>query len=163
MDAILEFVESFAIECKTMKIGPKRKTIPSNNQDAFCNIVRPIIEGQKICREEVCSLPCHVSHEIKPRSTKVKESDNLYAILASQTQQSPYFLRKWLRTFMQSHKTYFEKCGQFYLSTKGLNFDTWMEAIDEGSKGDVLTYMVLAYSSICTHLFIFIMVSFGQH
>ena len=40
---------------------------------------------------------------------------------------------------MQSHKTYFEKCGQFYLSTKGLNFDTWMEAIDEGCKGDVLT------------------------
>ena len=40
---------------------------------------------------------------------------------------------------MQSHKTYFEKCGQFYLSTKGLYFDTWMEAIDEGRKGDVLT------------------------
>ena len=40
---------------------------------------------------------------------------------------------------MQSHKSYFEKCGQFYLSTKGLNFDTWMEAIDEGHKGDVLT------------------------
>ena len=40
---------------------------------------------------------------------------------------------------MQLHKSYFEKCGQLYLSTKGLNFDTWMEAIDEGHKGDVLT------------------------
>ena len=40
---------------------------------------------------------------------------------------------------MQSHKTYFKKCGQFYLSRKGLNFDTWVEAIDEGCKGDVLT------------------------
>ena len=92
MDAILELTESFAIECKTMKIRPKRKTIPSNNPDTFCNIVRPILEGQKICREEVCSLPCCVSHEVKPRSTKVKESDNLYALFASQTQQSPYFL-----------------------------------------------------------------------
>ena len=97
------------------------------------------MEGQKIRREEVCSLTCCVSDEIKPRSMKVKESDNLYSIFASQTQQSPYFLRKWLRTFMQSHKTYFEKCGQFYLSTKGLNLDIWMEAIDEGRKGDVLT------------------------
>ena len=122
MDAILELAECFAIECTTMKIRPKRKTIPSNNPDAFCNIVRPILEGQKIYREEVCSLPCHVSHEIKPQSTRVKESDNLYAIFASQTQQSPYFLRKWLRTFMQSHKTYFEKCGQFYLSTFPFTF-----------------------------------------
>ena len=40
---------------------------------------------------------------------------------------------------MKSHKSYFEKCGQFYLSTKGLNFDTWVEATDEGCKGDVLT------------------------
>ena len=40
---------------------------------------------------------------------------------------------------MQSRKSYFEKCGQLYLSTKGLNFDTWIEAIDEGCKGDVLT------------------------
>ena len=139
MDTILDLVKSFAIEHKTTKNRPKRKTIPSNNPDAFCNIVRPILEGQKIHREEVCSLPCHVSHEIKPRSIKVKESDNLYAIFASQTQQSLYFLQKWLRTFMQSHKTYFEKCGQFYFSTKGLNFDSWMEAIDEGCKGDVLT------------------------
>ena len=40
---------------------------------------------------------------------------------------------------MQSRKTYFKKCGQFYLSTKGLDLDMWMEAIDEGHKGDVLT------------------------
>ena len=40
---------------------------------------------------------------------------------------------------MQSHKMYFKKCGQFYLSTKGLDLDKWMEAIDEGCKGDVLT------------------------
>ena len=92
MDAILELTESFAIEHKTTKIMPKRKTIPSNNPDASCSIVRPILEGQKIHRGEVCSLPCHVSHEIKPQSIKVKESDNLYAIFASQTQQSPYFL-----------------------------------------------------------------------
>ena len=139
MDTILELAENFAIERKTTKVRPKRKSIPSNNPEAFCNIVRPILEGQKIHREEVCSLPCHASHEIKPRSTRVKENDNLYAIFASETQQTPYFLQKWLRTFMQSHKTYFKKCGQFYLSTKGLDLDTWMEAIDEGRKGDVLT------------------------
>ena len=92
MDAILELVENFAIKHKTTKVRPKRKTIPSNNPDAFCNIVRPILEGQKIHREEVCSLPCRVSHEIKPRSTRVKENDNLYTIFSSQTQQTLYFL-----------------------------------------------------------------------
>ena len=103
----------------------KRKTIPSNNPHAFCTIVRPILEGQKIQREEVCSLACHISHEIKPRSIKVKEDDNLSAIFSSKIQQTPSFMQKWLKTFMQSHKAYFEKCGQFYLSTKGLNFKTW--------------------------------------
>ena len=99
MDAILELAESFAIERKTMKIMPKRKKIPSNNPDTFCNIVRQILEGQKICREEVCSLLCHVSHEIKPRSIKVKEDDNLYAIFASQIQQSSYFFMKVAHNF----------------------------------------------------------------
>ena len=50
-----------------------------------------------------------------------------------------FFICRWLRTFMQLHKSYFENCGQFYLSTKDLNFDTWIEAINEGHKGDVLT------------------------
>ena len=40
---------------------------------------------------------------------------------------------------MQTHRAFFESCGQFYLTSKGLSFDTWIEAIDEGRKGDVLT------------------------
>ena len=54
---------------------------------------------------------------------------------------------------MQSHKAYFEKCGQFYLSTKGLNFETWMEAIDEGRKGDVFTLYGLSLLAD-VHMFI---------
>ena len=108
MDTILELAENFAIEGKTTKVRPKRKTIPSYNPDAFCNVVRPILEGQKIHREEVCSLPCHVSHEIKPRSIRVKENDNLYAIFSSQTQQTPYFMCKWLRTFNSGLKLRFQ-------------------------------------------------------
>ena len=54
---------------------------------------------------------------------------------------------------MQSHKSYFENCGQFYLSTKGLDFDTWMEAIDEGHKGDVLTlYGLSLLTDVHTHI-----------
>ena len=98
MDTIFELTENFAIEWKTMTTMPKRKKIPSNNPHAFCNIVRPILEGQKICREEVCSLSFHVSHKIKPQSIKVKEDDNLYAIFTSQIQQTLFFIQKWLRT-----------------------------------------------------------------
>ena len=47
-DAILELAESVAIEKKTPKTCSTHKNIPSNNPEAFCNIVRPILEGQKI-------------------------------------------------------------------------------------------------------------------
>ena len=56
MDTILELAENFIIEQKTRKTMLKRKKIPTNNPDAFCSIVRLILEDQKICREEVCSL-----------------------------------------------------------------------------------------------------------
>ena len=61
MDAILELAENFAIEGRTTKVRPKRKIIPSNNPDAFCNVVRPILEGQKIHREEVLLVQSIVS------------------------------------------------------------------------------------------------------
>ena len=63
----------------------------------------------------------------------------MYAIFTSISGQTPYFLRNWLKTFVQMHRKYFERCGQFYLTTKGLSFDTWLDTIDEGRKRDVLT------------------------
>ena len=64
---------------------------------------------------------------------------------------------------MQSHKSYFEKCGQFYLSTKGLNFDTWIEAIDEGHKGDMLTlYGLSLLANMHTYIYIYIYLHNGQ-
>ena len=62
MDAILELAESVAIEHKTPKCHSRRKTIPSNNPDAFCNLVRPILEGKKnMQRGGMCpTLPCQL-------------------------------------------------------------------------------------------------------
>ena len=59
---------------------PKWRNIPCNNPYKFCKNVDPIMEQDRISREEMVSLPCRATHQIKPQSLRVLENDNLYAI-----------------------------------------------------------------------------------
>ena len=115
---------------------PRCKKIPTNNPVPYCDIVRPILETQKMCREEVSVLECRQTHEIKPRSVRNKENDNLYAIFVPLISQMPQFIRKWLKTFMLTHESIMTEKGRFYLSTKKLLYTQWLEAVDDGRKGD---------------------------
>ena len=65
---------------KLLKMPRKRKIVPSNKPYLYCNVVCPILESQKVQREEVSQLQCRSMHEIHAMSTKTKENDNLYAI-----------------------------------------------------------------------------------
>ena len=76
-------------------------------------------------------------------STKTKEDNNLFAIYGCRVSQTPYFMCKWLHTFLQSYQGFFEEWGEFYLQTKEMSFKTWLEAIINGRKGDVLTLYAL--------------------
>ena len=45
---------------------------------------------------------------------------------------------------MLTYHGFFTECGDFYLKTKGMSFDVWMQAIKDGRKGDILTLFVLS-------------------
>ena len=118
---------------------PKQRNIPCNNPYKFCKNVDPILEQDQISREEMVSLPCRGTHQIKPQSLWVLENDNLYAIYSPHIKQDIGFLRKWLKTFVISNRAHFEESASDYLQSKGMSLDIWMDAISDGRKGDTLT------------------------
>ena len=118
---------------------PKRKNIPCNNPYKFCKNVEPIMERDKISREEMVSLPCWATHQIKPRSLQIPENDNLYAIYSPHIKQDIDFLCKWLKTFVISNQAHFEESASDYLQSKGMSLDIWIDALCDGRKGDTLT------------------------
>ena len=73
--------------------------------------------------------------------------------------QSLFFIWKWLKTFMMSYHNHFKERGDFYLKTKGMSLDVWMEAIEDGCRGDVLTLYTL---SILTNIHTYIHLHEGQ-
>ena len=117
---------------------PKQKNIPCNNPYKFCKNVEPIIERDKISREEMVSLPCRATLQIKPRSLWILENDNLYAMYSPHIKQDIDFLRKWLKTFVISNRAHFEESASDYLQSKGMSLDIWMDALCDGRKGDTL-------------------------
>ena len=117
---------------------PKQRNIPCNNPYKFCKNVDPIMEQDRISREEMVSLPCRATHQIKPQSLWIPENDNLYAIYSPHIKQDIRFLRKWLKTFVISNRAHFEESALDYLQSKGISLDMWMDALSDGCKGDTL-------------------------
>ena len=76
------------------------------------------MERDKISREEMVSLLCRATHQIKPRSLRIPENDNVYAIYSPHIKQDIDFLRKWLKTFVISNHAHFEECASEYLQSK---------------------------------------------
>ena len=93
-------------------------------------------------------------------STQTKEDDNLNVIYGPKVSQTPYFVHQWLHTFLLSYQGFFEERGDFYLQTKGMSFETWLEAVINGRKGDVLTFFAL---NILTHMHIYVHLHDGVH
>ena len=118
---------------------PKWKNISCNNPYKFCKNVDPIMEQDRISREEMVSLPCWATHQIKPRSLWIPENDNLYAIYSPHIKQDIGFLCKWLKTFVISNRAHFEESASDYLQSKGMSLDIWMDALSDGRKGDALS------------------------
>ena len=100
---------------------PKWRNIPCNNPYKFCKNIDPIMERDRIGREEMVLLPCQATHQIKPRSLWVLENDNLYAIYSPHIKQDIGFLHKWLKTFVISNRAHFEESASDYLQSKGMS------------------------------------------
>ena len=97
------------------------------------------MERDKISREEMVSLLCWATHQIKPHLLRIHENNNLYVIYSPHIKQDIDFLCKWLKTFVISNCAHFEECASKYLQSKGISLDIWMDALHEGHKGDTLT------------------------
>ena len=123
---------------------PKQKNIPCNNPYKFCKSVEPIMERDKISREDMVSLTCWATNQIKPRSLKIHKDDNLYVIYSPHIKQDIDFLPKWFKTFIISNHAHFEEHASNYLQSKGMSLDAWMDALWEGHKGDTLTLYSLS-------------------
>ena len=61
---------------------------------------------------------------------------------------------------MLTYQAYFKERGDFNLKTKGMSFDIWIEAIEDGRKGDVLILFAL---SILTDVHAYVHLHAGQH
>ena len=78
---------------------PKQKKLPTTNPIPYCDIVRPILEMQRIRREEIPTLECRSTHVLKSRSVRDKENDNLYSIYGSLVSQNDTFMHNAFHAF----------------------------------------------------------------
>ena len=116
----------------------KIKDIPCKNPHNYCGVVEPIYEVHTVTQQELTELPCRTTHQIKARSSKVLENDNLYAIFLKYTKYYVTFIGNWLKVFMLANNRNFERHAVKYLASKVLSYDNWCDSITQGRKGDVL-------------------------
>ena len=98
MDAIAEAAVK-TIKCESIETMLQRSKLLSNNPYGYKVEVDPIYKYQCITRDEMVGLLCRVTHLIKPRSVKICEDDNLYAIYAPHVNKLVTFMREWLKCF----------------------------------------------------------------
>ena len=104
----------------------------------------PIYEHQHITRDEMVELPCRSMHRIQPRSVKIQEDDNLYAIYAPHINKPVMLMSEWLKCSALSNSALFNKCANNYLKSKGMTLEVWIDTIREGRKGDILSLYALS-------------------
>ena len=138
MNAIVE-VAVKTIKTKSIQTMLQGTKLPSNNPYGYKVVVDPIYEYKCITRDEMIGLPCRVIHLIKPRSVKIWEDDNLYAIYAPHVNKLVTFIREWLKCFAISNSSLLNRCAKNYLVSKGMTIKVWLNAIKEGWKGDILS------------------------
>ena len=122
----------------------RKRTLLSNNPFGFTTKIKSILETDRITREEMVRLPCRASHRINPRSLKIPEDDNLYAIYAERVGKSTSFMRSWLRCYSISNDSVIKRRAKDYFKSKGLSLKLWLSAVREGRKGDILSLYTLS-------------------
>ena len=121
----------------------KEKHIESRNPWKYVEVLRPIYETHKVPREEIVRLSCRSHHEVSSTPKGINENDMLYHLFAELCGQDRKFMRTWLHLFVWLHKRFFNNMAKGYLARKGLSLDNWLDSVQEGRKGDVLTLLGL--------------------
>ena len=121
----------------------KEKHIESRNLWKYVEVLTPIYEVHKVMRDEIVRLSCRSNHEVSPVTKGVDENDMLYHFFVELCWQDMKFMRTWLHLFVRLHKKYFNNISKTYLTRKGLSLDNWLDSVQDGRKGDVLTLLGL--------------------
>ena len=121
----------------------KEKCIESRNPWKYVEVLTPIYEKHKVTKDEIVRLSCRSNHEVSAVTKGVDENDMLYHLFAELCGQDMKFMRTWLHLFVHLHKKYFNNMAKTYLTRKGLSLDNWLDSVQDGRKGDVLTLLGL--------------------
>ena len=133
----------------------KERKIASRNLWKYVDHLVPIFETHKVSKEEIANLSCRVNYEVAPRDHSIDENDMLYHYFALLCAQDWKFMRTWLHLFVCLHKHYFNITASTYLKHKGLTLDNWLDGIQDGCKGDVLSLLglcLLVEKHVLVHL-----------
>ena len=120
----------------------RARTILTKN----CTKLDPILETDRVTRDEIVALCCCSTHKVKQKTIFVKEDDAMYNIFAIYAGQLPKFMRSWLKLYTYMYTKQFKHVGENYLKSKGLEFDHWRESIKDSCKGDVMCLLGLNYA-----------------
>ena len=121
----------------------KEKKIESRNPWKYVETLVPIYEKHKVDKDEIVNLDCRANHEIVIEDKTIPEEDRLYSVFASLCGQDRKFMHTWLHLFVRLHKGYFASLASIYFKRKGLTLENWLDSIQDGRKGDVLSLLSL--------------------
>ena len=133
----------------------KERKIESRNPWKYVDHRVPIFETHKVSKEDIANLSCRVNYEVTPHDQSINENDMLYHYFALLCAQDWKFMRTWLHLFIHLHKQYFNTLAFTYLKCKGLFLDNWLDSIQVGCKGDILSLFglcLLVEKHILVHL-----------
>ena len=102
-----------------------------------------------------CQEKKKCNYEVAPHDQSINENDMLYHYFVLLCAQDWKFMRTWLHLFVRLHKQYFNTLASTYLKCKGLSLDNWLDSVQDGCKGDVLSLLglcLLIEKHILVHL-----------
>ena len=135
--------------------GKREKKIESRILWKYVDHLVPIFKTHKVSKEEIANLSCRVSYEVAPHDHSTNKNDMLYHYFASLCAQDWKFMRTWLHLFIYLHKQYFNTIASTYLKHKGLSLDNWLDGIQDGCKGNILSLLglcLLVEKHVLVHL-----------
>ena len=99
--------------------------VPVKSDYKYCTTFLPILELDRVGRDEIVVLCCRQMHQVKPKSIYVKEDDVLCSIFRIRVGQNPSFMHTWLKLYADMYCHQFKRVSVDYLKSKVLEFDHW--------------------------------------
>ena len=155
MDDILNDCFGKELFTTPLHCSKRKKERKIESRNPYVDHLVPIFKTHKVSKEEITNLSCRVNYEVAPHDQSINENDMLYHYFALLCAQDWKFMRTWLHLFICLHKQYFNTLASTYLKCNGLSLDNWLDSVQDGRKGDILSLLglcLLIEKHILVHL-----------